>query len=93
LLEPTGQGGVIVLPDLDHFGDVNEMILDAPAAVEAGGAGFLHDLREIPAVVVSEHCGEITARPELTARVVGAADALKRRHVAGGEWMTRRLFA
>lgn len=64
--------------DLDHFGDLNEMVLHPLAAVETGGAGGLDDGLEIPIIGVIEHFGEVPAGPELVARRVGAED--------GREW-------
>ena len=87
---PTWRGGSIAHPRFDHIGGVNEMILDPLAAVEEGRVGLLDNLLEGPVVRVSKHGSEVTARPELVARVVGAADALERRHVAGGSCLLLR---
>ena len=63
--------------DLDHFGDVNEMVLYALAAVETGGAGLLHHGFKIAVVVITEHAGEVAAGPEFVARRIRAADGFK----------------
>lgn len=75
------------LADLDHVGDFNEMIVHPLAAVETGRAGFFHDGFKVAVVAVAEHTGEIAAGPILVARVVGAADLLKRGRRAGGEFV------
>ena len=49
------------LPDLDHFGDVNEMILDAVPAVETGQLGLLDHPLEIAVVAVAQHLGKVAA--------------------------------
>jgi hypothetical protein len=64
--------------DLDHFGDLNEMVVHALAAVEAGGAGGFDDGLEVAIVGVAEHLGEVAARPVFVARRVGPADGFKR---------------
>jgi len=44
---------------LDHFGDVNEMVLHLLAAVEAGQARLLNHLLEVAVVRVTEHAGKL----------------------------------
>lgn len=75
------------LADLDHIGDLNEMIVHALAAVEAGGASGFDDGLEIAIVGVAEHLGEVAARPVFVARRVGAADGFKWR-----DFLAHRYF-
>ena len=49
------------LPDSDHFGDVNEMILNAVPTVEAGQTSLADHLLEIAVVAVAEYLGEVPA--------------------------------
>ena len=49
------------LADLDHFGDVNEMILDAVPTVETSQFGLLNHSLEIAVIAVAQHFGKITA--------------------------------
>jgi hypothetical protein len=51
-------------PDLDHFGDFNEMILDPLAAVKTRGSRLFDDGLEISVIRVSKHLGKIPARPK-----------------------------
>ena len=68
--------------DLLPLGDVNEMILDALAAVETGGAGLRDNRLEIAVVGVVQHAGEVAAGPEFVAGGVDPADSLERGHFA-----------
>lgn len=74
------------LADLDHIGDVNEMILHPLPAVETGGAGVLDDGLEIPVVGVIEDFGKVSAGPEFVARWIGAADGLE-----WGDWLAHGI--
>ena len=65
--------------DLDHFGDVNEMILDAVSAVETGQLGLLDNPLEIAVVAVAQDPGKVAARPKLHPGIVRALDPLERR--------------
>ena len=65
--------------DLDHFGDLNEMVLDALGAVETGGSGLLDNLLEIAVIGVAENLGEVSAGPEFPPRFIRAADKLEGR--------------
>ena len=55
------------LADPDHFGDLNEMILDPLSAVKTGCAGLLDNRLKVPVIRVPQHPCEITARPKLVA--------------------------
>jgi hypothetical protein len=48
-------------PDGDHFGDVNEMVFDAVAAVKTGQLGLLDYSLEITVVAVAQYPGKLTA--------------------------------
>ncbi len=48
------------LPYLDHFGDVNEMILDAVATVETGQLGLLDNPLEIAIIAVAQYSCKFT---------------------------------
>jgi hypothetical protein len=52
------------LANLDHFGDLNEMILDALTTVETRGSDLLNDLFKIAVIRVPEHLREVAARPD-----------------------------
>ncbi len=75
--------GIGPTADTDHFGDVNEMVVDALAAVKAGRAGFLDDLFEVAIVGVAEDFGEVAAGPEFVSGRVDSADALEGGFVVG----------
>ena len=63
--------------NFDHFGDLNEMVVHALAAVETGGAGGFDDRLEIPVIGVAEHFGEVAAGPEFVTGGVRPADGFK----------------
>ena len=73
--------------DPDHFGDLNEMVVHALAAVETGGAGGLDDGLEIPVIRVAQHLGEVPTGPEFIARRIGAADGFKGGDFFAHGWM------
>ena len=54
-------GRLPAFPDLDHFGDVNEMILDAVSAVETGQLGLLDYPLKIAVVAVAQDSGKVAA--------------------------------
>ena len=63
--------------DLDHIGDLNEMVLHPLTAVEASDAGgFDHGL-EIPIVCIAEHLGKVPTGPEFVTGRIGAADGFE----------------
>lgn len=70
-------------PDLDHFVDIDEMVIHPLAAVETGKFGFLEDLLEIAVVGVSQYPREIAAGPMFVSGRVYAFDALERRRLIG----------
>ena len=50
------------LADLDHFGDINEMVLDPVRTVETSHPSLLHDLLEVAVIGVPPDPREIPAR-------------------------------
>ena len=73
--------------DLDHFGDINEMILQSLAAVETGGLSLGDDGFKVPVIGVAEHTGEVAAGPVFVACRVRPADGFKR-----GDFVTHGMF-
>src|SRR5205085_3063306 len=65
--------------DLDHFGDITEMILNALSAVETRELRLLDGVLEIAIIGVAEYLGELAAGPIFRPRFVRAPDAFKRR--------------
>lgn len=64
------------LGDLDHFVDLNEMVIHSLAAVEAGGSGRLNDGLEIAIIGVTENFGK-SRQDQTCSQQVGAPDGLK----------------
>ena len=71
------QSALAAAADGDHFGDINEMVLDPLAAVETGGLGSLHRLFEIAVVRVAEDLGKVAAGPVFGSGRVGTPDSLE----------------
>jgi len=65
--------------DFDHFGDVNEMILDAVAAFETCQPGLLDNPLEFAAISAAQNPGKPTAGPNLRSRIVRSFDFLEGR--------------
>ena len=74
-----------VAADLDHFCDVNEMVLNPLPAVETKRPCGLDDGLKIPVLGVSKDLGKVPTGSELVARRIGAADSLK-----GGDFPAHR---
>jgi len=68
--------------DANHFGDINEMVGDRVAAIDAGLARLGDDGDEVTEVGVFEHAGKFAGGPEFTTVRADPLDALE--SVAGG---------
>jgi hypothetical protein len=77
------RSSVRAAPDLDHFVDIDEMVIHPLAAVETGKFGFLEDLLEIAVVGVSQYPREIAAGPMFVSRGIHTLDALEGRRLIG----------
>ena len=75
--------GLGFLAHMDHFGDINEMILDALAAVETGRFRFFYHLLEVAVIGVPEHLGKLAAWPIFCPTGICTPDTLKRRNAVG----------
>jgi hypothetical protein len=62
---------------LNHFGDLNEMVFDALAAVEAGCFCPLYHLLEVAVVRIPEDLCEVPAGPALRSGRICTPDLLK----------------
>lgn len=62
---------------LDHFGDINGMVIDLLTAVKAGCTGFGDYLLKVPVVAVVKYFGKIAARPKLVTSIVGSPNPPK----------------
>ena len=65
------------LADLDHIGDLNEMIVHPLATIETGRAGRLDDGLKIPVIRIAEHASEVPAGPVFVTRRVSATDGFE----------------
>ena len=71
--------------DLDHFGDVTEMVLHGLAAIFTGDPGPCDHVLKIAIIRIAEDLGKFPAGPEFVARVgIDVFDRLKGRGVVGG---------
>ena len=74
--------------DLDHFGDLNEMVLNALRAGKTGSPGLLDNLFEVAVVAVIENLRKIATGPEFPPRFIRAADKLEGRSTPTGRgWL------
>jgi hypothetical protein len=78
--------------DINHFGDINEMVTNRMAALCASFTRFRYDGDEIAEVGVFQYPRQFTSGPKLATAFIGALDTLER-VARGGNWsLVAHLF-
>ena len=82
---PIFESALCARADINHFGDINEMVANRMAALCASFTSFRYDGDEIAKVGVFQYPRQFTSGPKLATAFVGALDTLER-VARGGNW-------
>ena len=81
-LKNNGLNVLGTAPNLDHFGDINEMVLHRLTTVQASQLGLRDHRRKIAEVSIAERLGKLSTRPALDAPRVHTPNAHEYRNVS-----------